>query len=192
MLYFALLATLTFHLWGSSSRTFENTGATSQSALPWAFAAAILVYLQILSGALMRHLGAGLACMDMPFCQGSLWSGSMPLLQKIHMIHRIGSVLTATVVTVSSWKIFRSVRTAQLRVLTALAPFLVLLQIGLGFLSVYLTLNIFSVTAHLGLGALIWLTWVLIILKLRRDARTAPARDPLPLVSPALHHSPSQ
>ena len=39
----------------------------------WVAFAAGAVYVQSLVGALMRHLGAGLACVDLPLCRGAVW-----------------------------------------------------------------------------------------------------------------------
>ena len=48
-----------------------------------------LVYVQMLLGALMRHLGAGLACTDVPLCQGKLWPTGVHPNVTLHVVHRL-------------------------------------------------------------------------------------------------------
>lgn len=125
--------------------------------------ALVLVYLQIVLGGLVRHWGAGLACVDIPLCQGSLWPPEAPFLVKLHMFHRLFAVGVAVAVFTASFLVWKASRRGSwLRFLSGLLPVLILMQIGLGLLSVHSALELVPVTAHLGLGALIWglLVWV--------------------------------
>jgi heme a synthase len=54
---------------------------------------AILIYLQILVGATMRHTGAGLAIPDFPLAFGGLLPPEWTTPVAIHFAHRVGAVV---------------------------------------------------------------------------------------------------
>jgi heme A synthase len=116
-------------------------------ALAWG-----VVLLQIVLGGMVRHTASGLACLDVPLCNGSLWPGAPP--EKTQMVHRFGAVV-ATIVSV--WAALRLRREAKdsklLRWLSLLPIGLVLTQIGLGVASVLSLLDLTIITAHLAVGA---------------------------------------
>lgn len=111
----------------------------------------LFVYLQSVLGGLVRHTGAGLVCPDIPFCHGSLWPSAGPT--QLHMTHRFGAVLVTLLVLLS----FIRYRNSHW-LLSGLALLLVLMQIGLGVLSVTTLLGVPVVTAHLGVAALLLAT----------------------------------
>jgi heme A synthase len=118
--------------------------------------AAGFVYVQMLMGALMRHLGAGLACLDLPLCKGSLWPADAVPALKLHMLHRLFALVVFGVVVTASVVTFRAARGRPLmRALAVAAPLLVCVQIALGLLSISTFLDVVPVTAHLGAAALI-------------------------------------
>lgn len=117
-----------------------------RSGRGWILATLILVYLQLLLGAFIRHTGAGLACPDIPFCHGDPWP-SYPS-QWFHMLHRWLGLLVFLIALPLPFILKK--RSALL------VPLLVLLQIGLGIASVETLLGLPAVTAHLGVGALLW------------------------------------
>ncbi|HKX13501.1 MAG TPA: COX15/CtaA family protein [bacterium] len=135
-------------------------------AKPWVLGTLVLVYLQIVLGGLVRHTGAGLACLEIPLCQGSLWPTGAPPILQVHMLHRLGGILVGLAVLATAWRV-ASLGSA-LRLLTVLAPLLVLVQIGLGLWSVHSALGLFPVTAHLGVGALLLVVVFLIHLNVAR------------------------
>jgi heme A synthase len=118
-----------------------------------------LVYAQMILGAFMRHLGAGLACTDVPLCQGKLWPTGVHPNVTLHVAHRLFAIIVlghlvgmAIVVAKNSAK--DSVGRA-LKVLAIAAPLLACVQIALGILSVTTFLDAVPVTAHLGVAAAI-------------------------------------
>ncbi len=116
--------------------------------------ATVVVYLQMLLGALMRHLGAGLACLDVPLCRGSLWPAGAHGALQLHMVHRLFGVLVLAVVVFASVQTFRKSRGHfVVKALAVSAPILVCVQIGLGLLSITSFLGVVPVTAHLGVAA---------------------------------------
>lgn len=143
----------------------------------WIGIATLAVYLQIVLGGLVRHTGAGLACLDVPFCNGELWRSSWHATAKVQMAHRFAGVIVALVVigvAVSAWRHARGSR--RVRALAASAVALILAQVTLGALSVWSLLGLWQVTAHLGVGALLLANmWVLFL-----ATRPAPTRVPLP------------
>lgn len=118
---------------------------------------AILVYVQIVLGALVRHASAGLACNDqILLCDGQLWPSSGP--GQLHMVHRLFALVVAGVVIAAAWAPLRAARRNGDRALfwvAAAGPALVLAQIGAGLLVVLTFISIPVVTLHLALGALL-------------------------------------
>ncbi len=134
-----------------------------------------LTYAQIVLGALVRHLGAGLSCIDVPYCGGALWPKGG--YQELHMLHRLVGValfLVLLAVSVATARVARG----SARVLAILLPFLVAVQIGLGLLSVTSFLGPMQVTLHLGVAVLILAS--LWILQLGSRARLGLLLDPEP------------
>jgi heme A synthase len=114
---------------------------------------AILVYTQMLLGALMRHLGAGLACTDVPLCQGKLWPTGVHPNVTLHVVHRLFALLVFGHLIGMAIGTARAARTPTVRALAIAAPILAAVQIALGILSVTTFLDAVPVTAHLGVAA---------------------------------------
>jgi heme A synthase len=114
---------------------------------------AIVVYVQMLMGALMRHLGAGLACTDLPFCKAGVWPvGAHPNVL-LHAAHRLTGVLVFVATSWLAVVAFRTTKNVVARRLALLAPLLTLVQATLGWFSVSTFLDVVPVTAHLGVAA---------------------------------------
>lgn len=128
----------------------------AKSAQMAALVGTLTVYVQMILGAVMRHAGAGLACVELPLCRGTLFPSAGNAYLVLHMLHRmLGLVVLATVVVVSTM-VFRSAHGLRhMRLLAALAPVLVLCQLVLGWLSISSFLDVIPVTAHLGVAALL-------------------------------------
>lgn len=138
----------------------------------------VLCYLQLALGGLVRHTGGGLACLDIPLCRGSLLPiGEHPTVI-IHAVHRLNGLLFALFLFITAPRLRHYLRRetdAPRRVLLLALPLLMLLQIGLGILSVWSYLSLFYVTAHLGVGALLWGGLVILCLSLRPSRGVATA-----------------
>jgi heme o synthase len=127
-----------------------DAGAATHRALA---AAALLVYLQIVLGAVVRHTYSALACAnELPGCFGQLWPAGAS--QQIHMAHRLFGVLVAAVVATTGVACARRLR-GGLRLLALALPVLVLLQIGLGVWTVLTLKALVPVELHLAVGALL-------------------------------------
>lgn len=119
----------------------------------WLTAAAILVYLQIVLGAVVRHTHSALACTtEIPFCFGEIWPVNAPAQSQIHMAHRLAAVLVGLVASASGIAAARRLR-GRLRLLALSVPLLVVIQIGLGLWTVLTLKALLPVEAHLGVGA---------------------------------------
>ncbi len=148
MIFFLLMVTLTHRLSPAYQPPVQRRCRVTALV-------ALAVYLQMLLGALVRHTGSGLACLEIPLCQGSLWPAGASGVLQLHMAHRIGALIVATLVllwSVVAWCRVKRVR-EDIPALFALPFLLVLLEVTLGLLSVATQLGIWSVTFHLGVGA---------------------------------------
>ena len=138
------------------------------------FAVAILVWLQILLGAWVRHAGAGLAIPTFPLAYGQLVP---PLASKpvvIHFAHRVGAVVVGAAVLWLSARVWRGYAEPWLRRPAALVAGLVLVQIALGGWTVLSFKHPWVATAHLGTGALLLATAVVLGLRARCRLRSVP------------------
>ena len=117
-------------------------------------ATAGLVYLQLLIGAVMRHLKAGLVIPDFPLALGRIVPPLSSFPVAIHFVHRLNALAIAVAVGVLVVKARRSRRTGLEKGAFALAG-LVALQIGLGAATVLSGKDVLVTTAHVATGALI-------------------------------------
>jgi heme A synthase len=169
LIFFAYLIWLAF-------RMSEGEPVAIPSPLRrWIGIALAFVYVQSLVGALMRHLGAGLACVDLPLCRGSLWpTGAHPVVQ-LHALHRWLAIVAGVVVIAVAVRVGRAACCRKLRALAAALVVIVLGQIALGVASILLFLDALPVTAHLGGAALLVAGLVSMGLS-TRSAESVPAR----------------
>src|SRR5205085_4102264 len=120
------------------------------------------VYLQILLGAAVRHTGAGLVCVDLPYCRGALWPAGVHPMVHLHMAHRAFALVVLGLVCWSSLRLARSSR-GLIRALAWTAPALVLAQIALGILTILTYKDLVPVTAHLLVAALLLADYVALL-----------------------------
>ena len=140
-----------------------------------------LIYFQILLGATVRHTGAGLVCVDLPYCRGALWPGGVHPAVHLHMLHRVVALAALALVCWNAARIARGARGVA-KLLAWAGPVLVLLQIALGVATILTFKELVPVTAHLLVAALL-LADLVSLLVLTRPAQalepaTAPAGAP--------------
>ena len=114
----------------------------------WATAAAGIVFVQSLLGGVVRHMEAGLACPDVPKCLGQWVPPFLNPWITVHFAHRTLGVLTLTLVVLAAARLYALTRSRQVRRTAAAAGALVILQVGLGFLSVSSGLSVLAVSLH--------------------------------------------
>jgi heme A synthase len=156
MVFFGLLIYLCFRLWPGQSAQQEKpaSGAIGRGLV---VAGIVVVYIQILLGALVRHTGAGRVCgTDFLLCGGVAWPDFHPA--QMHMTHRIVGYIAFVVVLLVSFKAVAVARRHGRRLarFAALAaPTVALIQVMLGMLTVATGVGVHAATAHLGGGALL-------------------------------------
>lgn len=175
MLFFSLILYLAARLHPNWEGRRVLLARRERNWLGWAL---IATYGQILLGGLVRHTGSGLACIDFPLCQGSLLPlGAHPAVI-LQAVHRLMAVLVAVMVVFGAVGLLRSPATApskdrrsarSLRGLALLLPILVGVQVTLGAMSVLSFLELYRVTAHLGVAALLLATLVTLWLRTRSE-----------------------
>jgi cytochrome c oxidase assembly protein subunit 15 len=152
--------------------------------------ATVVVFVQLLLGAVMRHIGAGLAVPDFPRMYGR-WLPPLDVLQTapvaVHLAHRAGALVVLLVVARLAWTAWRA-GDARLVRPALLAAGLVLVQIGLGAATVLSGKAVLPTTAHVATGAaILGLCWFLTLRsrRLLRPAARAAAVSAVPLGDPA-------
>jgi heme A synthase len=112
----------------------------------------VLTWLQVVVGGLVRHLGAGRACAtEFPLCAGQIWPVLGP--EQLHQLHRLGGLALALVVLAAAPALRAAARRRGRRlalVSATLLPFVVVLQVGLGILTVASSVGVSPVVAHTG------------------------------------------
>ena len=141
-----------------------------------------VIYLQILVGALMRHMGAGLAIPDFPLSFGHLLPPVWNAHIAIHFAHRAGAAAVTLLVlaTAGLVRFHHRCRRGLVRTADALVGF-VALQIALGAFVIWSGKDVMVNTAHVVNGALVLGTSVVLTLRCWRAAfETSPAGSPAP------------
>lgn len=119
----------------------------------------VLVYVQILVGAAMRHTGAGLAIPDFPWMFGGVIPDHWDAAIAVHFAHRAGALVVALAVLATSAHVWyhhggRRALSRPALLLTAL----VAVQVALGALTVLSRRNVAINSAHVVCGALVLTT----------------------------------
>ncbi len=146
--------------------------APAPRGLLWVTTAA--VYLQIVLGATVRHTGAGLVCVDLPYCRGALWPTGVHPMVHLHMAHRAFAFVVLGLVGACAVRIGRGSRGA-VRALAWAGPALVVLQITLGVLTILTFKDLVPLTAHLLVGALLLADCVALLALTRTLPKTVTA-----------------
>jgi cytochrome c oxidase assembly protein subunit 15 len=139
-----------------------------------------MIYLQLILGALMRHMGAGLAIPDFPLAFGRLVPPLDSSAIVVHFLHRLGALAVTLCVGWIMARILSQYR-AEKRLLrpALLLVGLVLLQLTLGALTIWTRRAVLPMTAHVAVGAAVLATSVVIALRAVR-LTAAPAAVPGP------------
>jgi heme A synthase len=114
----------------------------------WAVAAAGLVLAQSVLGGLVRHMDAGMACPDAPFCLGRVVPPLINAPIITHFSHRVLALITALFVLALAIRVWRAGGSPSVRRWAVLAAGLVVAQVALGFASVLTVLAVVPVSLH--------------------------------------------
>ncbi|HLG19120.1 MAG TPA: heme o synthase [Bdellovibrionota bacterium] len=152
------IAVLTSPRWKSLSRENESAAISALSIMT-----ASAIYLQLILGAVMRHIQAGLAIPDFPLSFGHLLPPQFDLPIAIHFAHRVwGAVvfLLALLIFVHVKRRYSGVRSLILPASILLA--LTAAQIILGGITIWMEKAAIPATAHVATGASILATAVVL------------------------------
>lgn len=138
-----------------------------------------VIYIQILIGAVMRHLGAGLAIPDFPLSYGRLIPPLDSGFVMINFAHRCGALVVFLLICWTVWQVLRNAAgESQLRRPAIFLLVLVMLQITLGALTVWSGRAVIPTTAHVATGAAVLATSLM--LTIRAYALAASSTQPEP------------
>lgn len=143
-----------------------TTGASPRVANPPAAGAALLVFFTILAGALTANLGAATACVGFPLCNGQ-WIVTGNYLQYIQWTHRLLAYTTYAYLV--AWAL--ATRSRPARVVLGVAS----IQVAIAALMVTHSLPRLLQASHVGVGAALWGTVVLVALSTRGES--SPSRS---------------
>jgi cytochrome c oxidase assembly protein subunit 15 len=140
-----------------------------------ALATTLIIYGQILIGAVMRHMGAGLAIPDFPLAFGKVFPALESVPEQINYAHRVGALVVTVFVCWTAIEVLRFYENRLLRrpALGMLA--LLVLQITLGAITILSSRAVLPTTAHVLVGAALLGTSVALTLRAYRliDGRFA-------------------
>jgi cytochrome c oxidase assembly protein subunit 15 len=157
----------------------SSKGEEARSAFRWVVVATAAVYVQIVVGAVMRHTGAGLAIPDFPTSFGNLFPSfaeiSLPGVP-IHLAHRFGAAVVVVLVFLAA-RALSTLRGPIFPTLGAAWAGLVCLQAFLGASSIWSAKAVPLTVSHLAVGALCWVTGVLLSVALAARFSDKLARD---------------
>ncbi len=163
-LFFCL--TISLALFTSPGWTASQTAVDDPILRRIAVATTVMVYGQIILGATMRHIEAGMAIPDFPLAFGHLvppfWNAGVG----VHFAHRVGAVLVTTAILATAGHVWFHHRTRRelVRPATLLAVFVVA-QIFLGAFVIWSGLQPVINTAHVVNGALVLATSLVLTLR---------------------------
>lgn len=171
---------VTSRWWQTASADPQSVIRNPKTVTRLALLAVIVVYLQLIAGATMRHFDAGLAIPDLPLAYGHLIpptsAADLPAINEarsaepalnpvtlwqiwIHFTHRIGAVLVTTALVVLIFKTLRNFAGVKALARPAyLLVFLLAAQLTLGVLTVLYRKPAEVATAHVAVGALVLIT----------------------------------
>jgi cytochrome c oxidase assembly protein subunit 15 len=113
-----------------------------------------IIFLQLILGATMRHMGAGLAIPDFPLAFGEIIPPFNSPGILIHFLHRTGAVLVGTAILITAYKVWRYQRGNRKMVQPVIILiFALILQVLLAALTIWTKKAMLPTTLHVITGA---------------------------------------
>lgn len=163
-------------LWFGEIRAHEK----GQAPVGMTTGLVLLVYAQILVGALMRHLGAGLAIPDFPLSFGRLVPSFASSAIAVNFAHRAGAFVVAVAVLAVGARLLRFGSGHPLRRVYSLVLLVIPVQILLGAYTVWSAKQPIITSLHVAAGALTLALSVILMLTARAMAwRTSRSTAPM-------------
>jgi cytochrome c oxidase assembly protein subunit 15 len=126
----------------------------------------MLIFVQMLIGATMRHTGAGLAIPDFPLMFGGVVPDHWDSKIAIHFSHRVGALVVTLAIAASSGRVWRHHKgNSALTGPAGLLVLLVAIQVTLGALTVLSQRNVWINSVHVVCGALVLATSLVLTLR---------------------------
>ncbi len=150
-------------------------------ALPaLAAATTFVIYAQILVGAVMRHLGAGLAIPDFPLSFGRIIPPLDSGFIAINFAHRCGAIVVTGFVLWTVARVLAAYRDESWLRRPALGLIVLLgIQIGLGAITIWSERAVIPTTAHVAVGAAVLATSLTLTLRAFRLLHGASVSTPV-------------
>lgn len=153
----------------------------------WALCAitTAVIYVQIMIGALMRHLAAGLAIPDFPLSFGRLVPPMWDPYIAVNFTHRCGAVaVTCFIAWTAARVLMGHCDEARLRRPAQALIVLLALQVSLGAITIWSSRAVLPTTSHVAVGAAILVTSLMLTIRAWRlygvsGARANPAPAPV-------------
>ncbi|HEY0142513.1 MAG TPA: COX15/CtaA family protein [Thermoanaerobaculia bacterium] len=151
-LFFCLNVAIAFF----TSRWYGSLSALPKGDAPvkMAWGLTVLVFLQIFAGAVMRHLGAGLAIPDFPLSFGRIVPSFVSTEVVSAYVHRVGGFVVAAAVIAMAIRLLRYERNHPLRIVAHLLMLLVATQVLLGGYVIWSGKQPHITSLHVMVGAL--------------------------------------
>ena len=155
----------------------------ASSRLPmWATLATAVIFVQLILGAVLRHMNAGLVIPDFPLAFGGLVPSHFTPAVSVHYAHRIGAIVVAIAALVASTRALGSFRgRSDIARPAILMLVLVAAQATLGASIIWTQRQVHVTTLHVVIGAL--LLAVSLVLTVRTWRIYAPVHQPAPLTA---------
>src|SRR5262245_44135003 len=181
--FFCLTVTLAI-VTGPAWHGAPATGAALPA--PLATPTTVVVFAQVVLGALVRHLHAGLAIPDFPLAFGRILPPLVTTPITVHFAHRVGALVVATMVVWTATRTLRHEPSRPLRRAAILALVLIGLQVTLGALTIWTHRAVLPTTAHLVVGAGLLASCLTLALHAARGRARSVEPVPPPLAERAL------
>ncbi len=177
----ALLALAVSPVWNEPAAA-AVPDARLRSCKRWGWALVVVVYLQLVFGAIMRHLKAGLAIPTFPLTpEGTFFPTVHSMAIDIHFTHRIWAIVVTAVAMVLAFKVFRWANRSPRFVGPTFAVILLLLvQIALGALVIFSSRASIPTTLHVINGAAILVLSLVVAVRASHYPPHASPSAPLP------------
>ena len=141
-------------------------GGDSRRLAPLAFVTLAIIYVQILIGAVMRHMGAGLVIPDFPLAFGHLVPPEFDVPIAVNFAHRCGAVVVTIMIIWTAARTFAIYRgEPKMRHLAIQLLALLAFQILLGATTIWTHRAVIPTTAHVAIGAAVLATSLALALR---------------------------